>query len=323
MALVKRTYTDGETIITAQNLNDIQDEIISLGNNSVPKARRVNTKELSGDITINASDIPNDSTVSGSKVDDALETLHDEIGDLNKPFATTVIDFDTEDSLAIYFNMSSSTGTKPPFTGNGYLFNVLRSSNNVTQFAVDNAGTGNVWMRQKISGTWNDWEATNTLPESIAIVENGSTASGSITKGRFVLWNNVLYTAKSNISSGDTLSTSNLDAVSNGGLNKLRTDLDTVVEQLDGLYVNNNTAYETVAAVATYVSGKSTGDIVLVRVTSGIASSFFETTTSYASVLIIMKASSSNAYYLAFNRNVAAVGNISLTNSSVSAVHDL
>ena len=28
MGLVKRTYVDGETVITADNLNDIQDEII-------------------------------------------------------------------------------------------------------------------------------------------------------------------------------------------------------------------------------------------------------------------------------------------------------
>ena len=57
MALVKRTYVDGETIITAQNLNDIQDEIISLGNNTVPKTRTINGKALSGNITLNAGDV--------------------------------------------------------------------------------------------------------------------------------------------------------------------------------------------------------------------------------------------------------------------------
>ena len=29
MALNKRTYVDGETVITAENLNDIQDEVIA------------------------------------------------------------------------------------------------------------------------------------------------------------------------------------------------------------------------------------------------------------------------------------------------------
>lgn len=57
MALIKRVYTDGETIITAQNLNDIQDEIILHGNTLVPKTRTVNGKALSSNITLGASDV--------------------------------------------------------------------------------------------------------------------------------------------------------------------------------------------------------------------------------------------------------------------------
>jgi len=57
MALVKRTYVDGETIITAQNLNDIQDEIISQANTFVPKTRTINSKALSSNITLSASDV--------------------------------------------------------------------------------------------------------------------------------------------------------------------------------------------------------------------------------------------------------------------------
>jgi len=41
MALVKRTYVDGETIITAQNLNDIQDEIIAHASTFVPNTRTI------------------------------------------------------------------------------------------------------------------------------------------------------------------------------------------------------------------------------------------------------------------------------------------
>lgn len=37
MALTKVTYQDGVTVITAANLNDIQDEIISQGTNKVDK----------------------------------------------------------------------------------------------------------------------------------------------------------------------------------------------------------------------------------------------------------------------------------------------
>ena len=57
MALTKRTYVDGETIITAQNLNDIQDEVIAHESNKVPITRTVNSKALSSNITLSASDV--------------------------------------------------------------------------------------------------------------------------------------------------------------------------------------------------------------------------------------------------------------------------
>lgn len=41
MALVKRTYTDKETVITAENMNAIQDAIIALENNAIPRVAEV------------------------------------------------------------------------------------------------------------------------------------------------------------------------------------------------------------------------------------------------------------------------------------------
>lgn len=38
MSLQKRTYVSGATIITAENLNDIQDSIISLEGKNIPNA---------------------------------------------------------------------------------------------------------------------------------------------------------------------------------------------------------------------------------------------------------------------------------------------
>lgn len=55
MALVKRVYSDGNTVITAQNLNDIQDEVIANGNNKVNKAGDTMTGQL---ITANSIDNP-------------------------------------------------------------------------------------------------------------------------------------------------------------------------------------------------------------------------------------------------------------------------
>lgn len=58
---------------------------------------------------------------------------------------------------------------------------------------------------------------------AIAIVANGDTAPQNILKDQYVIWNGALYTASSAIASGATLSSSNLSAAQNGGLNDLKT----------------------------------------------------------------------------------------------------
>lgn len=47
MSLVKRTYVDGETVITAENLNDIQDAIIENETDIEGKVDKVTGKGLS------------------------------------------------------------------------------------------------------------------------------------------------------------------------------------------------------------------------------------------------------------------------------------
>ena len=61
----------------------------------------------------------------------------------------------------------------------------------------------------------------------LGIVEDGNTATHSITAGQYVIWKGNLYTASSAIATGTTLSTSNLTAVSNGGLNSLNEHIAT------------------------------------------------------------------------------------------------
>ena len=100
MGLVKRTYTDGETVITAENLNDIQDAIIeneeaiedqgeAIGgkytkpSEGIPKtdlASGVQTSLGKADTALQSSDIDNTLTVSG-KAADAKKT-GDEISDV-------------------------------------------------------------------------------------------------------------------------------------------------------------------------------------------------------------------------------------------------
>ena len=63
---------------------------------------------------------------------------------------------------------------------------------------------------------------------SMAYIEETNQASHNISSGAYVLWNGSLYKASSNISIGDTLSSSNLTAVSNGGFNSLHQDIGTL-----------------------------------------------------------------------------------------------
>lgn len=160
MGLVKRTYVDGETVITADNLNDIQDAIIqneedittkgtySKPTGGIPKtdlASAVQTSLEKADTALQSSDIDNTLTVAG-KAADAKKT-GDEISD-------------------------------------------VRTS-------------------------------LNQLKSDVGIIEDTNTAQHTIYKNQYVIWKGSLYTASQNISSGTTLSNSNLSLVNNGGLNSL------------------------------------------------------------------------------------------------------
>lgn len=59
------------------------------------------------------------------------------------------------------------------------------------------------------------------IKSDIGIVENGTTATHNISSGQYVIWQGNLCTALYAILPGDTLSSSNMIAVSNGGLNAL------------------------------------------------------------------------------------------------------
>lgn len=66
------------------------------------------------------------------------------------------------------------------------------------------------------------------IKSDIGIVENGTTAMHNISSGQYVIWKGNLCIATSAISSGDTLSSSNLTEVSNGGLNALNGKINSI-----------------------------------------------------------------------------------------------
>lgn len=95
-----------------------------------------------------------------------------------------------------------------------------------------------------------------------------------------------------------------------------------IKSQIINFFSTGSTSYETIAALAAFVSSKGTGDVILVRASTDLTSQLIGKTVGVASIALVMKASSNNAYYLAFSRDVAAIGNISLTTSAVTVVHE-
>lgn len=79
-----------------------------------------------------------------------------------------------------------------------------------------------------------------------------------------------------------------------------------------------STRYSTLASMVTAISGLSSGDIAIWRFTSALTGAFFNASNNYGGVIIVLKASANNAYFFAFNRNAASIGNISIDNGTVS-----
>lgn len=88
------------------------------------------------------------------------------------------------------------------------------------------------------SAAMSDW--TNIAADYLAIVAIGDAAPQAITAGQYVVWNSGLYTARSNIASGATLSSSNLASVSNGGLNDLNSKINALTSTVRINYGSNS-----------------------------------------------------------------------------------
>ena len=100
-------------------------------------------------------------------------------------------------------------------------------------------------------------EALEDLEEVSAVVETGSTASRNITAGSYVIWNHALYIATQAISSGDTLSSTNLQAITNGGFNSLNTKISSLAEVKKS---NATTKANLESLLLTYLNGLENTD---------------------------------------------------------------
>lgn len=107
-------------------------------------------------------------------------------------------------------------------------------------------------------------QSNNYTQQEIAIVQTGDTATENIAKGKYVSWNNVLHVASSAISTGDTLSASNLTAVTGGAANSLNASIAKL--GVDGAIATNSLLSDAVAATGTRVfilggAGYTAGDV--------------------------------------------------------------
>ncbi len=75
--------------------------------------------------------------------------------------------------------------------------------------------------------------------ETIGIVEKTDTATHAITAGQYVVWKGVSCVAASDISVGNTLSSSNLTAVSNGVANDIKNKIPSVSDSLSDTSTTN------------------------------------------------------------------------------------
>lgn len=135
------------------------------------------------------------------------------------------------------------------------------------------------------------------MKRCIAIVEDGDTASQSIASGKFVIWKGNPYKASTAISSGDTLSTSNLTALSDGIGNELNSKITsiepftlTAAANVSNLY-QNCCKYGRIIQISceftiTSTTGKTLGDLLTVpeayRPTANVYFAFLDNTNDKA-----------------------------------------
>lgn len=143
MALQKTNYIDDQTVISAKNLNDIQDAIVAL------EARKVNGKPLSSDVSLSAGDVgaaPAGYGLGG--------------------WATAVTDINDAVDTGWYATASTGTANKP--FGYSAVQTIKRNNEQIIQIGYDVSQSvsslhenGAMAIRRCDTGTWTPWEAIN------------------------------------------------------------------------------------------------------------------------------------------------------------------
>lgn len=157
--------------------------------------------------------------------------------------------------------------------------------------------------------------------DEVGIVITGNRPSTTVTPGQYVFVRNStingisdgLYLTNSTLSSSMDVTAADLHAIGDGGLNSLLSRLYYPVwSDMALLYFSN------MQALVDAISPIPTFGFMMAVFTGDLKTDLFNSPPSYGGIIIIYKASANNAYYLAFSREAAAVGNISIADVSVT-----
>ena len=135
--------------------------------------------------------------------------------------------------------------------------------------------------------------AFEDVEEVSGYVETGSTASRNIAAGSYVIWNHVLCTATQAISTGDTFSSTNLQAVTEGGFNSLNNTIPTTVRnQLSSFNITATSLTSVESQLDNLLNGMNNGQVRIGRLYGNYSGSM---TSGSRSVAIIYRESNDTA----------------------------
>lgn len=248
MALTKRTYVDGQTIITAANLNDIQDHIITVENNYVPKTRTVAGKALSSNITLAASDVgavPTSRTINAKALTGNITLSAADVGavpvartvngkalssniTLNAADVSAVPTTRTVNSKALSADISltaSDVGAVPTgrtVNGKALSSNITLSSGDIG----DDSDVGGSTVKASLSSLAG---SLDVIRSGLCRVINGNKSPVWISKGVFVFLvnstisgrNDGIYIAAQNIPTNTAIDSTYLTTIYGGAFNNI------------------------------------------------------------------------------------------------------
>lgn len=120
------------------------------------------------------------------------------------------------------------------------------------------------------------------MDNSITYTERGNTASQNIPLGKYVIWKNNPYISIANISSGDTLSSSNLLALDHGIVDNLLNTVNSQASQINALNSKLISVYDTVT-----LTNGITGSVYIMRMgRMRVLTGYINPNTSGASITI-------------------------------------